>query len=156
MFSTNSPAALATERGALDRALMVVAEESFFAMVDPVPDVMPVDEGSILAACVVFEGTFSGSLTCRMPRALAHELTGAFTGEEVSSGGGRSGWRVREHGVRALAERRRAAVVVPARAAGCRACGPAQSRPNWSHQRSANLGRLEGRTVTWGTGRSKS
>jgi hypothetical protein len=88
MFSTNSPAALATERGALDRALMVVAEESFFAMVDPVPDVMPVDEGSILAACVVFEGTFSGSLTCRMPRALAHELTGAFTGEEVSSGGG--------------------------------------------------------------------
>ena len=87
MFSTNSPAALATERGALDRALMVVAEESFFAMVDPVPDVMPVDEGSILAACVAFEGTFSGSLTCRMPRALAHELTGAFTGEEVSSGG---------------------------------------------------------------------
>lgn len=88
MFSTNSPATLATERGALDRALMVVAEESFFAMVDPVPEEMPVITGAILSACVAFEGSFSGSLTCRMPRALAYELTGAFTGEEVSSGGG--------------------------------------------------------------------
>jgi CheY-specific phosphatase CheX len=78
---------LATDRQALDRALAFVAEMSFFAMVDPVPDDVPVVDGSIVSACVTFEGSFSGSLTCRMPRALAHELTAAFTGEEVPSDG---------------------------------------------------------------------
>jgi CheY-specific phosphatase CheX len=79
---------LAADRGALDRALRVVAEESFFAMVDPVPGRMTSVKGSILRACVAFEGSFSGSLTCRMSRELALELTAAFTGEEVPSGGG--------------------------------------------------------------------
>jgi chemotaxis protein CheY-P-specific phosphatase CheC len=87
MSSTNLPATLATDREALDRALAIVAEESFFAMVEPVPSGVPAVEGAVVSACVTFEGSFSGSLTCRMPRALAHELTAAFTGEEVSSDG---------------------------------------------------------------------
>jgi hypothetical protein len=76
---------LATDPGALDRALAIVAEESFFAMVDAAPADAPPVDGSVLSACVTFEGSFSGSVTCQMPRTLAHELTGAFTGEEVSS-----------------------------------------------------------------------
>jgi CheY-specific phosphatase CheX len=77
---------LATDRKALDRALAIVVEQSFFAMVDPVPSEAPAVEGAIVSACVTFEGSFSGSLTCRMPRALAHELTAAFIGEEPSDG----------------------------------------------------------------------
>ncbi|HVQ14762.1 MAG TPA: hypothetical protein VMS40_14270, partial [Vicinamibacterales bacterium] len=60
-----------TDRRALDRALAFVAEQSFFSMVEPVPDHMPAVEGTIVSACVTFEGSFSGSLTCRMSRALA-------------------------------------------------------------------------------------
>jgi hypothetical protein len=83
----NLPAALPTDRDALDRALAVVAEESFFAMVEPVfGDVPPVD-GPWLDARVTFDGAFSGALTCRMPRGLAQELTAAFTGEEVPADG---------------------------------------------------------------------
>jgi hypothetical protein len=85
MSSTNLPAISATDREALDRALAVVAEESFFAMVDPVSNDVPAIEGLLVSACVTFEGSFSGSLTCRMPRALAQELTAAFTGEETPS-----------------------------------------------------------------------
>ena len=87
MSSTNLPATLATDREALDRALAIVAEESFFAMVEPASTSVPAVDGAIVSACVTFEGSFSGSLTCRMPRALAHELTAAFTGEEVPSDG---------------------------------------------------------------------
>ena len=85
MSSTNLPATLATDRQALDRALAVVAERSFFAVVEPVPGAVPA-VGALVSACVTFEGSFSGSLTCRMPRALAHELTAAFIGEEPSDG----------------------------------------------------------------------
>ena len=63
---------LQADRAALDRALAVVAEESFFAMVDPVPDdltdvVGPVlsDRPSLLSARVSFEGGFAGALCCR-------------------------------------------------------------------------------------------
>src|ERR1044072_4878566 len=87
MSSTNSPAALPTDRRALDRALAFVAEQSFFSIVEPVPAHMPAVEGTIMSACVTFEGSFSGSLTCRMSRALAHELTATFIGEEVPSDG---------------------------------------------------------------------
>jgi len=87
MSSMNLPAALATDRDALDRALATVAEESFFAMVEPVPDDVAAVDGPLLTARVTFEGAFSGALTCRMPRALAQELTAAFTGEEVPSDG---------------------------------------------------------------------
>lgn len=87
MFSTNSPAASMSDRGALDRALVTVVEESFYAMVDPAPDDVPVVEDSVLSASVSFEGSFSGALTCRMPRALVHELTAAFIGEDVPSDG---------------------------------------------------------------------
>jgi CheY-specific phosphatase CheX len=62
-------------------------EESFFAMIDPVPENLPAVEGLIVSASVTFEGSFSGAVTCRMPRALAHELTAAFIGEEVPSDG---------------------------------------------------------------------
>jgi hypothetical protein len=87
MSSMNLPAVLPTDREALARALEMVAEESFFAMVDPVPARVPAVEGPMLAAQVVFDGAFSGSVVCSMSRALAVELTSAFTGEEVSSDG---------------------------------------------------------------------
>ena len=87
MSSMNLPAALASDRKALDRALAIVAEQSFFAMVEPVPSEAPAVEGPIVSACVTFEGSFSGSLAGRMPRSLAHELTAAFIGEEVPSDG---------------------------------------------------------------------
>jgi hypothetical protein len=87
MSSMNLPAVVPTDRDALDRALAMVAEESFFAMVDPVPAPVPAVEGPMLAARVVFDGAFSGSVTCSMSRALALELTSAFTGEDVSSDG---------------------------------------------------------------------
>jgi hypothetical protein len=77
------------DRDALERALTLVAEESFFTMVDPVSDVPPV-EGSCIAACVDFSGPFTGKLCCRMTRTLAHELTSAFTGtapEDVAPDG---------------------------------------------------------------------
>jgi hypothetical protein len=86
MSSTNLPAA-STDRDALERALTLVAEESFFAMVDPVPNQVPAIEGPMLSARVEFGGAFAGALTCRMPRLLALELTAAFTGEEVESDG---------------------------------------------------------------------
>jgi CheY-specific phosphatase CheX len=83
MSSTNLPTALPTDPNALDRALAMVAEESFFAMVDPVMSAVPAIEGSMLSARVTFTGSFSGTLTCRMSRSLAEELIAAFTGEEA-------------------------------------------------------------------------
>ena len=86
MSSTNLPVDLPTDRGALDRALAMVAEESFFAMVDPVPADVPAVDGPMLTARVAFDGGFPGTLCCHMPRALAQELTSAFTGEMVEDG----------------------------------------------------------------------
>ncbi|HLG58934.1 MAG TPA: chemotaxis protein CheX [Vicinamibacterales bacterium] len=83
MSSANWPAPLQADPAALGRALSVVAEESFFAMVDPVPDeaILSDDRSNgLLMARVTFDGGFSGALCCTMPRALAHELTAAFTG----------------------------------------------------------------------------
>ena len=80
MSSANLPADLQADRVALDRALTVVAEESFFAMVDPVPDDLETPDGHLVKARVTFDGGFTGSLSCTMPRALAHELTAAFSG----------------------------------------------------------------------------
>jgi hypothetical protein len=71
---------LQADRVALDRALAVVAEQSFFTLLDPVPaDVTPPD-GHLVKARVTFAGGFAGVLSCTMPRALAHELTAAFSG----------------------------------------------------------------------------
>jgi len=67
------------DRDALERALTLVAEESFFTMVDPASDV-PLPAEPCIAACVDFTGAFSGRLCCRMTRALAHDLTSSFTG----------------------------------------------------------------------------
>jgi hypothetical protein len=80
MSSANLPADLQADRAALDRALTIVAEESFFAMVDPVPDDLTPPDGHLLKARVIFGGGFAGTLSCTMPRALAHELTAAFSG----------------------------------------------------------------------------
>jgi hypothetical protein len=83
MSSANLPAPLQADPAALGRALSVVAEESFFAMVDPVPDDAPPSPSAtagLLMARVAFSGGFAGALCCTMPRALAHELTAAFTG----------------------------------------------------------------------------
>jgi len=77
------------DRDALERALTLVAEESFFTMVDPASDA-PLKEGSCIAACVDFTGPFTGKLCCRMTRTLAQELTSAFTGarpEDVAADG---------------------------------------------------------------------
>jgi len=74
---------LPTDRAALDRALATVAEESFFAMVEPVPADFARPDGPMVAARVAFEGGCAGMLCCRMPRALAVELTTAFTGEDA-------------------------------------------------------------------------
>jgi two-component system chemotaxis response regulator CheY len=71
---------LPTNRCALDRALAVVAEESFFTMVDPVPDALAPPASPLIRATVTFKGGFAGVLSCTMPRALAHELTAAFSG----------------------------------------------------------------------------
>ena len=79
MSSSSLPMGSQVDREALERALTVVAEESFFAMVDPVPDTLPPVE-EMLSACVDFTGSFAGTLCCSMPRALAHELTTAFSG----------------------------------------------------------------------------
>jgi hypothetical protein len=87
MSSMNLPAAL-TDRNVLDRALTTVAEESFFAMVDPVAGRVPDVTGPMLSVRVAFAGAFGGALNCQMPRRLAQELTAAFTGEEVSEGPG--------------------------------------------------------------------
>ena len=99
MSSANLRADLQADRAALDRALAVVAEESFFAMVDPVPDDFagvgpdgsggPVlsDRPNLVSARVTFDGGFAGALCCTMPRALAHELAAAFSGaapEEIA------------------------------------------------------------------------
>jgi hypothetical protein len=70
-------------RAALDRALTLVAEESFFAMVDPVPEDLAAPDGHLLNVRVTFEGGFAGTLSCTMPRALAHELTAAFSGASM-------------------------------------------------------------------------
>jgi hypothetical protein len=78
---------LPTDRDALDRALALVAEESFFAMVDPVFDDVPEVEGPMLNALVSFEGSFAGSLSCWMPRGLAQDLAAAFTGEDAPPDG---------------------------------------------------------------------
>ena len=86
MSSTNLPVDLPTDRAALDRALATVAEESFFAVVEPVPIGFARPEGPMLAARVAFEGTFTGLLCCRMPRSLAVEMTTAFTGEDAVDG----------------------------------------------------------------------
>jgi len=70
------------DRDALERDLTVVAEESFFTMVDPVPDSLPPAQDSCVAACVDFSGPLAGRMCCRMTRALAHDLTSAFTGHK--------------------------------------------------------------------------
>lgn len=87
MSSANLRADLQADRAALDRALTIVAEESFFAMVDPVPDDLTSvagpflsDRPSLVRARVTFDGGFAGALCCTMPRTLAHELTAAFSG----------------------------------------------------------------------------
>jgi hypothetical protein len=87
MSSMNLPVASPADAEALGRAFTTVAEQRLFAIVDPVPDRLPAVDGPMLSARVSFEGSFTGSLICRMPRALALELTSALTCEELPSDG---------------------------------------------------------------------
>jgi hypothetical protein len=90
MFSTNSSADVTDgDALALGRALMTVAEQSFFTMVDPAPVEIPEIDGPMLNACVTFDGAFAGILNCRMPRRLAQELTAASSVRKKSP---RMGW----------------------------------------------------------------
>jgi CheY-specific phosphatase CheX len=73
------------DRKALDRALAIVVEESFFVMLEPVSGAAPVVDSAVVNASVTFDGSFSGSLTCHMPRTLVRELTATFIGDEASA-----------------------------------------------------------------------
>jgi hypothetical protein len=83
MSSANLPTHLQVDQAALDRALTLVAEESFFAVVDPAPDDLAPPDSHLLNVLVTFEGGFAGTLSCTMSRALAHELTAAFSGASL-------------------------------------------------------------------------
>jgi hypothetical protein len=87
MFSVSLPTCSGTDaRAALEAALAQVAEESFFAVVEVAPDdwreSSPV-ESDWLEATVAFHGAGEGVLTCRLPGALARDLSMAFLGADV-------------------------------------------------------------------------
>jgi hypothetical protein len=83
MFFVNSPGIDVVEaRAALDAALAHVAEDSFFACVEPAPDDWRDAAGDLdwLQSTVRFRGAAGGTLTCRLPRPLAADLASAFLG----------------------------------------------------------------------------
>ncbi len=70
--------------GGLDRAVAQVAEDCFYAMVEPAAADAWL-EGCVahddwLQADVVFRGTFAGVVSCRLPRVMARDLAAAFLG----------------------------------------------------------------------------
>jgi CheY-specific phosphatase CheX len=68
---------------ALEAALAQVAEDSFFAMIEPVsPDWREhwTDGTEWMEAGVEFHGATGGRLVCRLPRTLARDLSSAFLG----------------------------------------------------------------------------
>jgi hypothetical protein len=84
MFSATLLTSFATDPwAALDAALAHVAEDSFFAIAEPAPAGWRalVDPGaSWMEARLAFRGAATGVLLCRLPRALAQDLTAAFLG----------------------------------------------------------------------------
>jgi hypothetical protein len=84
MFSVSSPTISAdSARAALENALTRVAEDCFYAMVEPIAeDWRDQWSGAVdwVQAKVTFHGAGDGAVICRMPRALARELSAAFLG----------------------------------------------------------------------------
>jgi CheY-specific phosphatase CheX len=76
---------VAEHREPVQAALVDVAENSFFAFVDPLDDTqfaeMAATVPSWLHALVQFDGAFGGRMTIALPEPLAHELFTSFLGE---------------------------------------------------------------------------
>jgi hypothetical protein len=84
MFSVSSPTPLSPDaRAALETALTRVAEDCFYAQVEP-PEPDWREKWSAQAdwvqARVDFSGAGSGAVVCRLPRSLARDLSVAFLG----------------------------------------------------------------------------
>ena len=85
MSLAKSPnASMADTSGQLDEAVAYVAEEGFFATVEPVGqvewDALCTDHDTWLESSVRFHGPLGGALRCRLPLALARELVQSFLG----------------------------------------------------------------------------
>jgi hypothetical protein len=84
MSSAVSRTLQSPDAAGLDEAVAQVAEESFFAMVDPVGETDWMEccaaHAEWLEAAVTFSGTFGGAVICRLPRATVQELAAAFLG----------------------------------------------------------------------------
>lgn len=84
MCSVSLPTSSATDVGdALQAAIAHVAEDSFFAMADVAEPGWRdawANQVEWLEASVVFHGAGEGTLTCRLPRTLARDLSAAFLG----------------------------------------------------------------------------
>jgi hypothetical protein len=94
MFSVSSPTSSRAEAlAALEAALALVAEDSFFAFVEPVEegwrDVWSAGH-EWLEATVTFHGGAEGIVVCRLPQSLAQTLAAAFLGlseEDLATNG---------------------------------------------------------------------
>ena len=85
MSSAISPtSSTADGDGGLDRAVAQVAEDCFYAMVEPAPTDAWLEgcaaHDDWLQADVAFSGTFHGTVSCRLPRVMARDLAAAFLG----------------------------------------------------------------------------
>jgi hypothetical protein len=80
-------ASMVEESSQLDEAVAYVAEEGFFASVEPIGqvewDALCTDHDTWLESSVRFHGPLGGALRCRLPLALARELVSAFLGMET-------------------------------------------------------------------------
>jgi hypothetical protein len=87
MSCVNSPRDAAADGARLDEALARVAEESFFAMTEPLDGEAWRDAAAQhdrwLTAQVRFRGAFDGSLRFVLPRPLVAELASAFLGMDA-------------------------------------------------------------------------
>ena len=88
MSCPKSPnASMVEESSQLDEAVAYVAEEGFFASVEPIGQVeweaLCTDHDTWLESSVRFHGPLGGALRCRLPLALARELVSAFLGMET-------------------------------------------------------------------------
>ncbi|MGC4081249.1 MAG: hypothetical protein QM736_03810 [Vicinamibacterales bacterium] len=115
MSSVNSSAPPAKYPSWLYEALATVAESSFFASAEQCERATFLEharaERAWLQARVHFAGGMSGEVVCTVPESLVRELAATFAGldpeEEIREGARRgSRRRVREHGLRTLADAR--------------------------------------------------
>jgi CheY-specific phosphatase CheX len=84
MSSAISPMQSTDDGGGLDRAVAQVAEDCFYAMVEPAPTDAWLEgcaaHDDWMQADVVYSGTFAGVVSCRLPRVMARDLAAAFLG----------------------------------------------------------------------------